>query len=464
VRIDPHQGGGNKLGRRPGEEEAEGEAGGELHHAADEDQAEDGPLAGTEGHANADLLRPLADREGDDAVDPHRGEKQGAGPEDGEQRAEQVGEEAGLREHLLHREDEVERQVAVELGDHAAQGLQEGQRSALTGAHDDVYADRAGLGERYVEPLGAGRIAASEPRHLSIGHHADDGAPGLLRSTGLRRGQADLPAQGVLSRPRLPGEAAVDDDHRLAGGLVQGGEVAPGEEVDPEGLEVAKADLGEMGQRLVLLRGVALARHLVAGDSRAAPRQEVPGGGGDDTRVLAQTGRQLVEEGAAGRLVRIGGLEEGDARGEQAAGVDPEVHGLGADDAVDHQAGAHQEEAGEGHFADHDDAGEQAEPQAGAAAPFVLEHLGDVGAGGLERRHQAGDDGGEQGGAECEGEGCRIDGDVEPERRIGLHDGGVEQTDRLMGEEDAEDRAAQGEEEALGEELPDDAAARRSER
>jgi hypothetical protein len=148
---------------------------------------------------------------------------------------------------------------------------------------------------------------------------------------------------------------------------------------------------------------------------------------------------------------------QNDGRGQHVLTVEAGVHPLQPQEAADHQRGAHQQDHRQGDLGDDERVAQPLPAAAGArAARAFFQRIVQVGArhlpSGREPEQHARADG------DCgrEREHTRVDREHHPERLVGRH-GGHDEIEAPQGNHDAEGRATQGEQHALGEQLAHDA-------
>ena len=175
-----------------------------------------------------------------------------------------------------------------------------------------------------------------------IAHHTDD-AP-------IAAGAHDL-ADRILSGPERTRQGLVDDDHGFGGGYVSFGDIAPVDQRDAQGFQVAIADDAHKRDRELSARV-----HLPFG--RRAPtaippeREGVGETGGDDARDVTNAAQHVVEVGILLGLGQIAGLGV-HADGGGLFGPEAEVDIEHAQETAHQQARADQQHAGEGDLGNH---------------------------------------------------------------------------------------------------------------
>ena len=263
----------------------------------------------------------------------------------------------------------------------------------------------------------------------------------------------------------LLGEGGVDDGDRLLLVRILVGEVAAFDDFLAEHGGVIGADVLEINLGAVGVLGVLLALDLqraVAGKDHA---ETVAERGGLKLGVSTQFADKFLVEKLALLGVGIVAFHQADARAKHAAGVVAVVEGLGPDDGLHLQQADNEQNARQENLKHHEALGDDADGAPGVAAAGFLEDIDGAGARGHPRRHQAGDNGGEERGGDDHGQHLGLDVEAHPGGdRIGeVARGGVEQIRGPESEGDAEDRTEAGEQQALGEHLPDEPDARGAE-
>ena len=163
---------------------------------------------------------------------------------------------------------------------------------------------------------------------------------------------------------------------------------------------------------------------------------------------------------AGGLLESVAG--EGHFHGEDVVRVEAGIDVAQGEEGADEQRGADEQDEGERDFAD-DEQGARfalAESGAGAVAAF-LERGVEVGARGADGGEESEEDAGEQGDAEGEGEDTPIDADGGSVFADAGDVAGAESQQRAhadVAEDETENAAGDGEQDAFGEQLADDAA------
>ena len=463
-------------GEREAETGEEGEGG--LENALFHDQLEDVARMGADGHADAEFLGAAGDGVGFHAVDADDGEEEGHTAEDGEERGTEAHDPeldvAG--EEFRHRIQAQQRHGRVNA---LQRGAQRGHDAGAGDGRADVQVGGGleGLGERHEDA----RAVMLLQRVMAVrGADADDLHLGR-RAVGPGLRVADALAEGVVLGEEFLRQRLVDDGdaRRFLVTHLAGGEVTAAEERDAHGLEVMirrGSDQGVgpgfrgIGIGLALGRGLAgvdEARHV----GRVAVGQLVAEGHGGDAGFGAEA-VEGVQEGALGlgrRRVAEGVIELGNVL---ALRLEAQLGAAGGQRAAHKQGGAEEQHEREGNLR-HDQqvaAGEEAVEAAvgvGVGA-LLLEGAHEVGLGGAQGRPHGEEHGGHEaeaeGGEEHGGARRRVDGEREVHRAEKGLQGIQQQVVAPKGDEQAERAAGEREQEALDDQLADDAAARGAER
>ncbi len=218
------------------------------------------------------------------------------------------------------------------------------------GADDEVWVGGAKLGGGGGEvhlPAGFGLGAGL----ADVGDDPDD--------AGVGSAYVGDAVDGVFVGPEVAGDGLVDDDDGLFGVDVFPGDVAAFDEAHADGVEVAGGDdvdegAGELAGLVVLALG-GDAPGAVAGHG-----ERVGDGGGLDAGDLLDAVDDLAVEGGVfgggGSTETAWDVEE---HGGGAGGLEAEIDVEDAEEAAEEQAGADEEDAGEGDLGD-DEGGAEA--------------------------------------------------------------------------------------------------------
>src|SRR5690606_30578385 len=139
-----------------------------------QDEPDDLPGPRAEGEANPDLGGALPHMEGEDAVDPERGEEEPDEPEGADHRRRQALREEREPELSRERTGAVERDVGVELPDHIPDPGQDlaGDGARGAGEQGHIRPERLGEGEIDVRPQLRPRTqvlrVSYDPDHLDL--------------------------------------------------------------------------------------------------------------------------------------------------------------------------------------------------------------------------------------------------------------------------------------------------------
>ena len=338
-------------------------------------------------------------------------------------------------------------------------------------AHDELERQRHRRSERL---LGIRQVpdrpahAEVEPVLLHVAHDADHRHP----RPALACAHAPHPlAERVFGRPRLPPQLLAHHRDRQAALAISVVEQPPRDQFDPERRRVPRADQAvrrdrhlrrigagaSLGLEDRIQRGPALHRHV---RGRA---------GGNDPRKRSDAQQDLFDEAGALRQRRVPDRRKRQLDHHQSIGTKAQVDVLQALERPHQEPAADQERSGDRDFRDHQ-RGE--DPPASAAARGALiplpEHGDESGRTcDFQRRNHPGD----RSGQDCHGERKREHPTVDPE--IGEHRAEGRSLDRIQGgekgprpvrEQHPGGAAEEGEQQAFGEELPDEAALRGAQR
>ena len=315
------------------------------------------------------------------------------------------------------------------------------------GADDDPTEGARRLREGEVE-FGAGGTV--EGGILHIGDDADDGPPGRVAA-----GSADPMAEGALAGPVGFGHGLIDHDGERSAGAIGFVEESAFEQVSADGLEIFAGDgipvvdilYGAVGNRDEAFD------HGVVGVDGTRRRQAAGDGGGHHAwQRIEPCGEPAVEGIDAGR-VPVGDGGQGEAHGEQVVGIHAGIDFLQLPEGLDHEAGTDQKDQGERQFGG-DEEGAEAIGGDGAGGASDSGFQGVVkgrGAHVNDGRQAEGDAGGHTDG-QGEEQHLPIDADFgDAGDAAGI--GGDQQAESAEGQEDAEDRAGEGEQDAFDDEL-----------
>ncbi len=272
----------------------------------------------------------------------------------------------------------------------------------------------------------------------------------------------------MLAEWALAGEIAlrqgpVDDDHPRRARDVALVEDAPGEDRDAQRLEIARRGDPLLGEGLFAARILApLDAEPPVGPS--AERDVADQGCGLDARERLRALTHLAEEGGLLLRLRVAAGRQEEIAADHALGVETLVDGEQPVEAAQEQAGADEQGERERHLG-HDERAAQAlagRPAGGPARAF-FHHLGQVRPRGAQRREEAEEQPREEGQGQRETQDLRIDrGLGEPrhaaraERAQTRHAG--------PGHEHTAAAANERQQQALDQQLPHEAPARRAER
>ena len=194
-----------------------------------------------EGHANADFLRALADRIGDDGVDAERGQDEGEGCETCEQEDDESAGRSGFVDNLLHSAERTSCECGIGRFESFAETGSE-LRIRERRSNDEI--DRAEvlrLPDGNVEFV-TGLFLESEM--VDVADDADNLTVGIV-------GVDDL-ADGVFSREQKAGQRLVEDNYFFRVHVVALGEVAASPKRNAHGFEIAVTDDADVPVRIFL--------------------------------------------------------------------------------------------------------------------------------------------------------------------------------------------------------------------
>ena len=295
-------------------------------------------------------------------------------------------------------------------------------------------------------------------RELYIFDDADD----FVFILGLVVGDVEVAADGIARGKQGFGDVFTDDGHVLRGGCVLRTEGAAGEKRDLHDFEVAVAD------DVLMDADVFVMRHALDEDGvtpTALVKGECGKAGGLDARQSADARLDLLKSVAE---TRVFGLETGgvgvDLQAQDVLAIEAGVDAAEVNEAAQEESGADHENQGESDLGDDEPSGKETLCARGAGSATILEGVGEMEARGAEGGDGAEEDGGGDGESEGEAEQAKIEADIERESFEAAGDHAEQQPVGGSGEGDAERAADQGEDQALGKELPDDARAPRTER
>ena len=255
------------------------------------------------------------------------------------------------------------------------------------GSNADVHPQLRRLRERDID--GAARFAVVGIVH-DVADHAHDGQPGGF---GIQAAQPDVLADGRFVLPPAFRHALAD--HRDLGcvGSVGFGQQAAGHQRDVHQIEIVRRS------RLVHAVGELARFDGPAFDGEGASVGMVAVGQRSDCGRAAHAGQDAdaVEHVAVvgDALVRFVILVVGErqAHGQQSGRLQAfaVLHQLAK--SADHQSRAHQQDHGQRHLGCHQDVAQaMARAAGGASAAAFLQRVGEIRAGALPRRRQAGQD------------------------------------------------------------------------
>jgi hypothetical protein len=293
---------------------------------------------------------------------------------------------------------------------------------------------------------------ADDLRHRRIVHHDDLHAAAdrvALREELAREGGADDDDVGLLAQLAILEEATLEqrDAHRPEVPVV----------ADPD---LRRRLLPGAGGRLALDREIRRRAH-------ARERQEVDGARRRDARDRARPLDRVAEEGEDLRVdLLVGALQavHRDAGGEQSLRVEPGVDARDAGQAAQQQAGADEQDGGERDLGDDQALAQAACPRSPARrSQPLLERVRERAARSLEGGREAADHRRRDRDEDRERDDRRAQVHSRERRRVGRRDRD-EETDGRAREPEARHAPEQREEQALRQQLPDDARASGAER
>ncbi len=272
-----------------------------------------------------------------------------------------------------------------------------------------------------VAPIGhvdlAPRLRADEQHVAALArllHDADHGEPGTA-------GDAEPPADRIRPAAELEREVVAHHHDVTALGLLLRAEQPALPQPHAGRLEVSGADRVVGGAR----RALGLDRtplHLERASPPAAGLRVDEGQAVRDTRLVdlrprPQPAGELLDERGPAPSVRVGVAREGEARREDAPGVESGVDPLAPDEALDHEGGADEEDQGEAQLGDDEQAPQPGPWATRHAAGSLLEAVHDVQVPGLQHGHEADHERARTRDRDDEGEGPHVEIDPHPEGR-----------------------------------------------
>jgi hypothetical protein len=262
-------------------------------------------------------------------------------------------------------------------------------------------------------------------------------------------------------------EGGVDEDDRRRAVPVPLPHVAAGEERDPHRVAIARPDPLDLDLLLVAgLDGRLALEPKRPGSVPAGERQVGDRSRRKDAGKRAHAGEDGVVEGEDALRLRVALLREEQPRGEDAVRVEAEAATLQVQEGADEETRSDEEDEGEGDLGRHQGPEPPAAPRDDAPRGG-LEGLAAADRDGVRRRHRGGDQGDEERGAEGEGHDGAVDGDGFDLRQREVGDRGREESGQAArdpgGEGQGQTAAGAGQEQPLGERLPEKAAPARAE-
>src|SRR5437763_2187573 len=339
---------------------------------------------GTDGHAQAQLARPLRDRVRRDAVDADQREHHRQRREQGEQRHAESPRRRRARQRLIQAHEIADRLLGIELPHGGAHRARQRQRGTLGLEHDPHL----------------GRALPLELRHIQLQHWRgiERGVANVPDRTDDRRvvsaaaepRHREGPPQRILPRPQLVGEPPVhDDDFRGVCPVLRREVAAP--EPDAHRREVARTHHAQP-RREVLLGGVGTNPPWIERQDVHAARERQRAGHahGRHAGIARQHVRQILEELGLHRGIRVARGREPDARRQHVARVVAGIHRGQPHEAPDEQPRAHQQHERERDLRHHQPALRPVAPaRARRGAALVAQRLLHAGARRAQRRQQA---------------------------------------------------------------------------
>ena len=244
------------------------------------------------------------------------------------------------------------------------------------------------------------------------------------------------------------------------------GEIAAFANLEPEGGEVVVGDGFEVAGGTIAIGQIILAIDFVLPVRREGHAEAIGHGGGFELRIGAQGANGALEKLAAGVFARIRALHQGEARGIEAGVVVAIVEFRLVTDRFDLQRRRDQERRGQRDLRDDEHARDDIDQAAAIAAAALFHHLSRIASRADQCGDQPGNDGGDEGNREREDENAPIDRELPPVRRRKRRrfDDAIEHIDSPVGDERAGDRAEKGDDQALGQHLPNEPPTGRAER
>ena len=271
----------------------------------------------------------------------------------------------------------------------------------------------------------------------------------------------DALADGVFGAPVFHGHGAVDDDDGRRAGFVGRGEEASVKEGNAKGAEVVGRSHVITGVELVSGRGL-LALDVEAGVLVVSGPREIAASAG---RFDAGNGREICGERVVEMLDLLGGLVfrigQRDSGGEDVVFAESGIEMHEVQQAAQHEAGANEEHAGQGDFGNDERVTKTAEASAGGGeSATFMQAASRIGARGLD----GGDESEENACGRADDERKGEDGCTDVDLMHAGEIGGEQGDQRLYagcGQDEADGAPDEGDEDALGEQLANEAAAGR---
>src|SRR5262245_7369867 len=414
----------------------------------DDQQFQDVAASRAERHSDAYFARALRDSVSHHAVNSGRGEDQREDAEAAQKYAEHPEGHDHAVAHLSHRFDIEDRLVTVNRLNLAPDRRGQGQRLRPR-ARDQSHRLPCVLRQRHV------KIRRYRPEQLAL--RVTDDADHFPQ-TGAK---ANVFAQGVAVGPEALRQSFVDDDHGIRIGGVGFGELAALDHGDAHRFEViGRADAMSPVE---LLSGRRIGHAFDQKTRRRialAQRQIVDQRGRFDSVQTPRAPHQLVVKRAAARVVFIFGGGQSNSHRQHVVSIDARIYFQNRQEVLHQQPRAGQQHQRHRDFSD-GQRGAQPMTTDARLAHAVLQRFVQIGLRRLNRRREAEEDSGHYGNDQRENQHARIDAEMivarhHPSRFLRQRD--LESLDTPSGEQNADRSANERQDDAFGQQLPDDPA------
>ena len=295
---------------------------------------------GAQRHANANFLGLAGNGIGDDAVNAESGEDEAEGGEGGDEIDKEFAWGDGVIDQRLDGTESVVwlRGIIVAQDRHDGSGKHVGGK---LGANDELGA----LGTVEDGKINFRAWRRFEAGDANVSDNADDGAGFVIEA-------ASFAADGRLSGPMTTRGGFIDDNDGLFVEGVLPSNVATLDETDTHGVEIAWSDDTDDGA-LVFLFAI-FARGIDESPAAIAiEREHVGDASGFDAGNRFYIANNFLKRGTDFFALGTGVVLDVDDGG--VAGLETEIDIEDAEEAAKKQAGANEENAGEGDFADDED-------------------------------------------------------------------------------------------------------------